>query len=105
LISASIVLLFDPNLSWQIIVLILFMATEKNSKRKWPVFFLLFCTGDCASFTLGRPFLPFQQLLGVLPPLSSALLPPPYRTLMTNPASPVYEFFQEEIKLDMEGKR
>ena len=69
------------------------------------MFSCLFCTGDCASFTLGRPFLPFQQLLGVLPPLSSALLPPPYRTLMTNPASPVYEFFQEEIKLDMEGKR
>ena len=60
--------------------------------------------GDCASFELGRPFLPFQQLLGVLPPLSSALLPAPYRSLMTNPASPVYEFFTEEIKLDMEGK-
>ena len=40
----------------------------------------------------------------MLPPLSSALLPAPYRSLMTNPAAPVYEFFTEEIKLDMEGK-
>ena len=60
--------------------------------------------GDTSQFKLGVPFLPFQQLLGVLPPLSSALLPAPYRALMTNPASPVIEFFTEELKLDMEGK-
>ena len=60
--------------------------------------------GDTASFDLGKPFLPFQQLLGVLPPLSSALLPAPYRALMTNPNSPVYEFFIDELKIDMEGK-
>jgi hypothetical protein len=35
---------------------------------------------------MGKAFLPFQQLLGVLPPLSSALMPGPYRNLMTNPA-------------------
>jgi 5'-3' exoribonuclease 1 len=60
--------------------------------------------GDTSAFVLGKPFLPFQQLLGVLPPLSSALLPVPYRSLMTNPASPVFEFFNQELKLDMEGK-
>eukprot|EP01052_Picozoa_sp_SAG31_P028911 SAG31_NODE_2832_length_5025_cov_4.096427_1_plen_1180_part_00 len=60
--------------------------------------------GDTASFELGKPFLPFQQLLGVLPPQSSALLPAPYRALMTNPNSPVYEFFTDDLKIDMEGK-
>ena len=34
------------------------------------------------SFTLGQPFLPFQQLLGCLPPLSANLLPASYRKLM-----------------------
>ncbi len=29
-------------------------------------------------FELGRPFLPFQQLLAVLPPASKALLPMAY---------------------------
>lgn len=35
-------------------------------------------------FTLNKPFLPFQQLLAVLPRASSNLIPLPYRNLMLN---------------------
>ena len=34
------------------------------------------------AFQLGRPFLPFQQLLGVLPSASFKLLPEPYQVGM-----------------------
>lgn len=38
-------------------------------------------------FELGRPFLPFQQLLGVLPIASKKLLPRDYAALMDSPGS------------------
>ena len=40
-------------------------------------------------FTLGEPALPFQQLLGVLPPDSRNALPAPFRVLMTSNDSPL----------------
>ena len=30
-------------------------------------------------FELGKPFRPFEQLMGVLPEASKELIPPPYR--------------------------
>ena len=56
-------------------------------------------------FDYGVPFRPFEQLLAVQPPQSSALLPEPYRWLMTAPHSPLAEFFPENLKVDFEGKR
>lgn len=37
-------------------------------------------------FQLGAPFLPFQQLLAVLPAASADLLPKPYKVRMTTPS-------------------
>ena len=54
---------------------------------------------------LGRPFLPYEQLMSVLPSASSALLPEPYRHLMTSPDSRIIDFYPEEFDIDMEGKR
>jgi 5'-3' exoribonuclease 1 len=34
-------------------------------------------------FELGRPFRPFEQLMGVLPEASKGLVPPPYRVGVT----------------------
>lgn len=61
---------------------------------------------DMASqFELGRPFLPFQQLLGVLPPNSKDLLPAAYQDLMLNPNSELIDFYPANFETDMNGKK
>jgi 5'-3' exoribonuclease 1 len=57
------------------------------------------------SFEVGRPFLPFQQLLGCLPPSSLSLLPLPYQWLMKSNSSPILEYYPEKFDIDMNGKR
>lgn len=56
-------------------------------------------------FTYGSPFLPFEQLLAVLPSASATLLPEPYRYLMMDTASPIVDFYPTTFEVDMEGKR
>ena len=57
------------------------------------------------AFQLGTPFLPFEQLMGVLPPLSKALIPPSLQDLMTDPDSPILDFYPTEFEADMNGKK
>jgi 5'-3' exoribonuclease 1 len=56
-------------------------------------------------FELGRPFAPFEQLMGVLPSLSSSLVPGPLAALMTSPESPILHFFPTEFESDLNGKK
>ena len=49
---------------------------------------------------MGKPFRPFQQLLGVLPVASAHALPPMYRALMIESASPLREYYPEDFKID-----
>lgn len=58
-----------------------------------------------AQFELGQPFAPLEQLMGVLPSLSAALVPAPLATLMTDPASPILHFFPTTFSSDMNGKK
>jgi 5'-3' exoribonuclease 1 len=54
---------------------------------------------------LGKPFLPFQQLMGVLPSDSMEHVPTAYRDLMYEEASPILDFYPKTFGLDMNGKK
>ncbi|XP_053692331.1 5'-3' exoribonuclease 1 [Sabethes cyaneus] len=56
-------------------------------------------------FELGKPFLPFQQLLSVLPAASRDHLPSAYHKLMMDPNSPVSDFYPERFDTDLNGKQ
>lgn len=71
-----------------------------------------FCTADLRgadkfnfSFDLGKPFRPFEQLMGVLPDLSSQHIPPAFRDLMSDPTSPIIDFYPTHFEHDMNGKK
>ncbi|XP_070775149.1 5'-3' exoribonuclease 1 isoform X1 [Enoplosus armatus] len=57
------------------------------------------------TFDLGKPFMPFQQLLAVLPAASMELLPQSYRHLMTSENSPIIEYYPLDFKTDLNGKQ
>jgi hypothetical protein len=52
-----------------------------------------------------KPTTPFQQLLCVLPPKSSKLIPEPLCNLLTDPKSKLKEFCPDVFKIDLSGKR
>ena len=57
------------------------------------------------NFHLGQPFRPYQQLMGVLPDRSKRIVPTVYHDLMTNPDSPIIDFYPRDFDLDMNGKK
>ncbi|RNF14343.1 putative 5'-3' exonuclease [Trypanosoma cruzi] len=56
-------------------------------------------------FDPSKPFLPHQQLLAVLPPMSYRSMPRAYWPLMLSDKSPLKRFFPEILKIDREGAR
>jgi len=63
--------------------------------------------GDLTYFSKGKPFMPFQQLMSVLPPVSAeaAGIPASMRELMNQPFSPLVDFYPQDFGLDLNGKR
>lgn len=57
-------------------------------------------------FEIGKPFQPFSQLQAVMPASSGKLvLPKCYSDLMTDPNSPIIDYYPENFELDLNGKR
>ncbi len=54
---------------------------------------------------LGAPLKPFEQLMGCMPPSQARHLPKPYRKFMTDPDSPIIDFYPDSFTIDMNGKR
>ncbi|KAJ5191588.1 uncharacterized protein N7498_010573 [Penicillium cinerascens] len=61
--------------------------------------------GADMNFRLGRPFRPYDQLMGVLPDRSKKIVPKAYWELMTSPDSPIIDFYPRDFELDMNGKK
>ena len=55
-------------------------------------------------FDYGRPFLPYEQLLAVLPAASQESLPECLRPLMTSEQSPIIDYYPEKFDTDLNGK-
>mmetsp|Transcript_7870 Transcript_7870/g.22260 ORF Transcript_7870/g.22260 Transcript_7870/m.22260 type:complete len:1284 (+) Transcript_7870:145-3996(+) len=54
-------------------------------------------------FKVDAPFHPFQQLMGVLPANSKALLPQCYQWLFDSPESPIAHFYPLKFQIDIDG--
>ena len=57
------------------------------------------------AFAPSMPCRPLEQLLSVLPPQSSALVPATYRSLMHAPQSPVLDYYPTTFATDLNGKK
>lgn len=53
---------------------------------------------------MGQPFKPIEQLMAVFPKDSSHAIPKASRWLMSDPESPIIDFYPEEIACDPNGK-
>lgn len=56
-------------------------------------------------FDKGEPFLPYEQLMSVLPAASGHTLPKIFRPLMSEADSEIIDFYPEEFPIDMNGKK
>ncbi|KAJ5490895.1 5'-3' exoribonuclease 2 [Penicillium diatomitis] len=56
-------------------------------------------------FDKGKPFRPYEQLMGVLPASSNHALPEVFHDLMSNPDSEIIDFYPEDFALDLNGKK
>ncbi|KAM3959339.1 5'-3' exoribonuclease 2 Rat1 [Aphomia sociella] len=52
-----------------------------------------------------QPFRPLEQLMGVFPAASSQHVPKPWATLMSDPFSPIIDFYPTDFKIDLNGKK
>jgi len=60
-------------------------------------------TYSCNKMDIGKPLLPFQQLMYILPPKSFNLLPEPLDNLCNDDI--LYEFYPDKVDIDLDGKK
>ena len=56
-------------------------------------------------FVKGKPFRPFEQLMGVLPAASNHAIPEVFHSLMTDEDSDIIDFYPEDFPIDLNGKK
>lgn len=56
-------------------------------------------------FEKGKPFHPYEQLMGVMPAASNHTLPSVFHSLMTDDDSPIKEFYPVDFEVDLNGKK
>jgi 5'-3' exoribonuclease 2 len=54
-------------------------------------------------FDEGKPFRPYEQLMGVLPAASRHAIPEKFHSLMTDDDSPIKHFYPEDFVVDLNG--
>uniref|UniRef100_A0A6M2DFT6 5'-3' exoribonuclease n=1 Tax=Xenopsylla cheopis TaxID=163159 RepID=A0A6M2DFT6_XENCH len=52
-----------------------------------------------------QPFKPLEQLMSVFPAASSMHVPEPWAILMSDPLSPIIDFYPIDFKIDLNGKK
>ncbi|XP_050434790.1 5'-3' exoribonuclease 2 homolog isoform X2 [Adelges cooleyi] len=52
-----------------------------------------------------KPFRPLEQLMSVFPAASSKHVPQPWAILMSDPESPIIDFYPVDFKIDLNGKK
>lgn len=57
------------------------------------------------TFHKGKPFRPYEQLMGVLPAASNHAIPSAFHPLMVDEDSPVKDFYPTDFAIDMNGKK
>ena len=57
------------------------------------------------TFVKGRTARPFEQLMSVQPAASRHVLPDIFHDLMTDPNSPIIDFYPEDFRIDLNGKK
>ena len=57
------------------------------------------------TFEKGRTARPFEQLMSVQPAASKHVLPDIFHDLMTDPDSPIIDFYPEDFVVDLNGKK
>nr|OQO30737.1 hypothetical protein B0A51_01861 [Rachicladosporium sp. CCFEE 5018] len=56
-------------------------------------------------FKKGKPFRPYEQLMGVMPARSNHTIPAVFHPLMTDEDSPIIEFYPLDFDIDLNGKK
>ena len=52
-----------------------------------------------------KPLRPLEQLMSVLPAASKEFVPPSWQKLMTDPKSPIIDFYPKTFRVDLNGKK
>ncbi|PSK41774.1 hypothetical protein B9Z65_9160 [Elsinoe australis] len=56
-------------------------------------------------FDKGKPFHPYEQLMGVMPAASNHTIPSVFHSLMTDKDSDIVDFYPEDFEIDLNGKK